>query len=133
MRLTLLLFFLSEQTSYASDESTDATPTAFDTLQFLATPDGGWRIRTYAMDQDVHVYSMAVPREGFLEVAHANAERHYGDIVARRIVIDTLDGVDGLRSALRAEGLDDHLEIGKNGMLFWAPAGSEYRTRSEPR
>lgn len=48
-------------------------------------------------------------------------------------IIETTDGIDGLRRELRERGLTDTLEIAKAGFLFWAPEGSTCRSKSTPQ
>ena len=51
-----------------------ATADVFDTVQFVATEKGAWRIKTYATDQDVHVWSIGGTPEGIVELARTNTE-----------------------------------------------------------
>ena len=57
MNSTLVIFFLSVQSSYTSNTEAPATEGAFDTVQFYGGESGCWRIKTYATDQDVHAWS----------------------------------------------------------------------------
>ncbi|WP_342641444.1 hypothetical protein [Rhodoligotrophos ferricapiens] len=133
MKIALVIFFLTTQSSYLDNTEADATEGAFDTIQFLATDRGAWRIKTYAIDQDVHVWSIAGTPGDIVALARQNTEKHYGDVLAEGYVIETTEGVEGVRSELRKRGLSDHLEIAENGMLFWAPEGTQYRTKSKPQ
>lgn len=133
MRVVLVIFFLSIRSSYLRDEEQDATDESFDTVQFVWTEGGGaWRIRTYAVDEDVHTWSMQIAPDDLIALARQNTEKHYGDVLTEGYIIDTPDGVDDVRRELRARGLTDHLEIGSSGVMFWTPEGSTYRTRSTP-
>jgi len=129
----LVIFFLAVQSSYIDNSEEDATDDAFDTVQFLANDAGTWRIKTYATDQDVHVWSIGATPEGIVTLARENTEKHYGDLLTEGYVIDTTEGVEGVRRELRERGLSDHLEISKSGMLFWVPKGTNYFSKSEPR
>lgn len=133
MKIVLVIFFLSVQSSYLSNSEEDATDEVFDTVQFVATETGAWRIRTYATDQDVHVWSVGSNQEDIVALARANTEKHYGDVLTEGYIIETVDGIEGVRRELRERGLSDHLEVSKTGMLFWAPEGTDYRSRSDPR
>lgn len=132
MRVVLAIFFLSIRSSYARNEEHEATD-EFDTVQFVWAEQGGaWRIRTYAVDQDVQTWSMQIAADNLIALARQNTEKHYGDVLTEGYVIDTPDGVDGVRRGLRERGLADHLEIGSSGVMFWTPEGSNYRTHSTP-
>src|SRR5688572_13966616 len=121
MKIVLVIFFLSVQSSYLNDSELDATDEIFDTVQFVATEKGAWRIKTYATDQDVHVWSIGLTTADIVALARANTEKHYGDVLTEGYVIETTDGIEGVRRELRERGLSDHLEVSKSGMLFWAP------------
>jgi hypothetical protein len=56
MKSTLVVFFLSVQSSYSGNTEVGATEEAFDTVQFYAANGTSWRIKTYAQDQDVHIW-----------------------------------------------------------------------------
>jgi hypothetical protein len=132
MRVVLVIFFLSIRSSYLRDEEHEASDEVFDTVQFVWTEQGAWRIRTYAEDQDVHPWSIPIAADNLVALARQNTEKHFDDVLTEGYIIDTPDGVDGVRRELQARGLPDHLEIGSSGLMFWTPEGSEYRTRSTP-
>ena len=133
MRTVLALFFLSVQSSYASKVEEEATDEVFDTVQFYATESGSWRIKTYATDQDVHIWSIGVKLDDLITVAQQNTEKHYGDVLTEGFIIDTPDGLEGLRQELVERGLPDNLEAPPSGVIFWAPPGTTYRSKSTPR
>jgi hypothetical protein len=133
MKTVLVIFFLTVQSSYLNDSEDHATDETFDTVQFLATDSGAWRIKTYAADQDVHVWSIDVTPEDIVELARKNTEKHYGDVLSEGYIIESSDGIEGLRRELRERGLSEHLEISRSGFVFWAPAGTDYRSKSTPR
>jgi hypothetical protein len=133
MKIVLVVFFLTVQSSYLNDSEAEGTEDVFDTVQFLATDEGAWRIKTYATDQDVHVWSIGASTNDVVNLARQNTEKHYGDVLSEGYIIQTSDGVEGLRRELRERGLSDTLEISKSGFLFWVPADTDYRSRSTPR
>ena len=134
MNATLVIFFLTVQSSYSADVESAATDDVFDTVQFYSSGEAGsWRIKTYATDQDVHVWSIGNNVEDIVALAHSNTEKHYGDVLGAAYVLESTTGVDGLRKELAAHGLPTHLEISDAGFVFWAPEGTEYRSKSKPR
>ncbi|SEL51667.1 hypothetical protein SAMN05428989_1825 [Pseudoxanthomonas sp. GM95] len=133
MKMILVIFFLSIQSSYSEDIELPATKEAFDTVQFYAGNGMNWRIKTYAKDQDVHIWSIGDNVDDLVALAKANTEKHYGDVLSEAYVIETDDGLDGLRRALEQRGLAANLELPPSGAVFWAPPGSTYRSKSTPR
>lgn len=115
MTTALVIFFLTVQSSYLGDSETDATDDVFDTVQFYATEHSGWRIKTFATDQDVHTWSIGATPSDIVDLARQNTEKHYGDLLAESYVIKTSDGIDGVRRELKKRGLSDNLEISRDG------------------
>lgn len=132
MRVVLVIFFLSIRSSYLRNEEHEASEVVFDTIQFAGSEQGAWRVRTFSDDQDVHTWSMRVAQDELVELARQNTEKHYGDVLAEGYVVDSVEGIEGVRRGLLERGLSDHLQIGPNGLLFWTPEGSNYRTQSKP-
>ena len=133
MKIILVLFLLTIQSSYTHDSESPAVGPAADTVQFYSDPKGAWRIKTFATDQDVHPWSLGPSVRDLVSLADQNTTKNYGDVIAKRYVIESDSGIDGLRKELRAQGLDDHLEISKSGFVFWSPAGTTYRSWSTPK
>ncbi|WP_369978635.1 hypothetical protein [Xanthomonas bundabergensis] len=133
MKIVLVVFFLTVQSSYLNDSEAEGTKDVFDTVQFLATDKGAWRIKTYATDQDVHVWSIGASTNDLVSLAHQNTEKHYGEVLSEGYIIQTSEGIDGLCRELRERGLSDTLEISNSGFLFWVPADTDYRSLSTPR
>lgn len=132
MTTTLVIFFLSVQSSYASNTEAPATEEAFDTVQFYQSEQGSWRIKTYATDQDVHVWSLAKV-EDIVALARSNTEKHYGEVLTEGYVIRSEEGIEGVRRELAERGLTTHVEGSESTFLFWAPEGTRYRTKSTPQ
>jgi hypothetical protein len=132
MKTILIIFVLTVQSSYVNDSEVVATTQEFDTIQFLATHDGTWRIKTFATDQDVHVWSIDVKPSDIIDLAKANTNKHYGDVLSKTYVLETSSGIEGIRTELKKLGLEDNLEVAPSGFFFWTPKGTSYRTKSEP-
>lgn len=133
MKTILVIFFLSVQSSYSGNSELPATDDAFDTVQFYAGEGGSWRVKTYAQDEDVHIWSLDPNAADIVSLARTNTEKHYGDVLAEGYVIETDGGLDGVRRELEKRGLDANLELPPSGAVFWAPAGTRYRTKSTPQ
>lgn len=133
MTSTLVIFFLRIQSSYVENSEEPATEEKFDTVQFYEGASGCWRIKTFAMDQDVHVWSMGPSVKNLFELARSNTEKHYGDVLSEGYILQSNEGLEGLRQQLEEKGLSTHLEISDGEFLFWAPEGTHYRSKSRPR
>ncbi|HEY0686007.1 MAG TPA: hypothetical protein VGD45_26935 [Steroidobacter sp.] len=130
---TLVIFFLTIQSSYSGNTEQPASDEAFDTVQFFQSDSGAWRIKTFAMDQDVHVWSLGGKVGDIVTVARSNTEKHYGDVLLEGYISKSSTGFDGLRQELESRGLSTHLEISDSGLVFWTPEGTRYRSKSKPR
>jgi hypothetical protein len=138
MRGVLFLAVLSVKTSYSRDlelsvEDANDVP---DTLQWWFGASGCWRIRTYALDHDIHVYEIGNSAQTTLELAKKNNEKNYGDVIAAQHEIHFIDSAN--RAELEAEfgriGLAPRLECDADGRFaFWKPDDVVYRTRSAPK
>jgi hypothetical protein len=105
----------------------------FDPVQFYlpGADDAFYRIRTFALDHDIHVHKIGQPsdqREGF---ARAHLHHVYGDVLA---AVDTIT----LRRMATQDLIDSGITTGElevvaeAGYAFWNPDGAHYATRSEP-
>jgi hypothetical protein len=128
----LIIFFLGIRSSYANNKELPATADVFDTVQFYAAGDKAWRIKTFASDEDVHTWALDRPQD-IVDLATSNTEKHYGDVITEGYVLRTEAGVDGLRNELLSRGLSPTLECSESGLVFWAPEGTSYRTKSVPQ
>jgi len=133
MKTVLIIFFLSVQSSYTSNTEIPATPKSFDTVQFFVSNRTMWRIKTYAQDKDVHIWSLGAEIADVVTFATENTTKHYGDVLTEAYIIETNEGLDGVRRELSIRGLEAHLEKPSSGAVFWTPIDSGYRTKSLPR
>ncbi|HET6158390.1 MAG TPA: hypothetical protein VFE34_08610 [Dongiaceae bacterium] len=136
MRGTLLLAILSTRSSYAQEieDPIDGPSDVPDTLQWWITPEVTWRIRTYALDHDIHTHEMHGLADA-IRLAPANNEKNYGDIIAAQHQFDFADCTDKSETdaALSEAGLTPRLEVALGQFAFWKPDDAKYRTQSTPR
>jgi hypothetical protein len=133
MDCVLVVFRLNIQSSYQEDTEAEADEETFDTVQFFIAPDTAWRIRTFSVDDDVHVYSLGEAGPDTLETVTASTERTYEDVIADKHVFSSTDGVEGIKKSLADQGWSATIKESKqHGFVFWVPEGSDYRTRSTP-
>lgn len=137
MRGALLLALLSVKSSYSREietalENADDVP---DTLQWWFGEGGCWRIRTYALDHDIHAYQIANSLQTTLELAKKNNHDNYGDIIRAQHLIHFVDCANS--AELEAEfgriGLVPRVEIVTAQFAFWKPDEAEYSTKSNPQ
>ncbi len=132
----LVAALLTIRSSYARniEEPHEGVP---DTAQFWFTRDQDWRVRTYAMDHDIHVHliresgqarSLSVPE------AIEHLRKHYEEVIERVAVLEFPDPADdgAVARILAASHLTGQLEVGTSGVAFLNPDGGSYRTQSTP-
>jgi hypothetical protein len=137
MRGILLLAVLSIKSSYSREEdipleSAGDTP---DTLQWWFGEGGCWRIRTYALDHDVHAHQIASSVQMTLELAKKNNQDHYRDVVATQHVfhLSTAPNPAELEAEFGRIGLVPRLQFDLSRFIFWKPDDAVYLTKSSPK
>jgi hypothetical protein len=118
---TLIICLLDVQSSYASDAELPATEHAFDTVQYYASESGTWRIKTFALDHEVHVWPLGESIGDLVEHATAQTQQHFGEVLRACRIFKASGGIDDLRIALVMHGMPPHLEIDDTGCVFWTP------------
>ncbi len=138
MQGVLVLTILTVRSSYLRELEEPlpgvAVNEASDTIQWWIAPTGSWRIRTYAMDHDVHTHWLGSSPK-LRELAIASARKHYGDVINAQHVIDLKDASDPCltAAAFRAAGLEPRVEMAAGRFVFWKPDDASYSTQSQPR
>jgi hypothetical protein len=136
MRGTLVLSVLTVKSSYSQEleivlEGSQGIP---DTIQWWFGTNGCWRIRTYAIDHDIHVYRIGDSPQTTLEMANKNNLKNYGDLIKVQHTIHFVDCTNPLE--LETEfgkiGLAAKMEISGDGFAFWKPDDEVYSTKSTP-
>src|SRR5688500_12089589 len=100
MQGTLVLTILAVQSSYLREieEPLDDNSGPPDTPQWGIAPTGARRIRTYAIDHDIHIHAVG-PADGLRELALENTQTHYGDVILSQHVIELADWRDRSETA----------------------------------
>ncbi len=133
MPTTLLIFKLLVQSSYAENTERGADGGNFDTVQWWFGATETWRVKTFAIDSDIHPHRIADPVE--VAVAIENTMKHYGDVIAERHLITFTDPSDGAEVEERMQDLGGAaaLEIALDGRFgFWNPDRRKYSSRTTP-
>lgn len=133
----LVLTILSTESSYAREIERPATKVP-DTIQFWLAPKSQWRIRTYAIDHDIHTHVLGARPDGSCFTtaeASAHTKKIYQDIISSTVVLHFLDpnNKDEVRRVLSEHKLAGTLEVNKDGIAFYNPDNGEYRTKSKPK
>lgn len=134
---TLLLAILSVKSSYSREveEPLESGEDVADTLQWWISPNGSWRIKTYALDHDIHTHSIGGNRADLLDVAKANNTKNYGDVIRKQYVIELQDCTNQseVQRSFAIVGLEPRLEVAPGRFAFWKPDDAKYRTQSTPK
>jgi len=137
MRGILVLAVLAIKSSYSQNVElavggADDVP---DTVQWWLGGGGCWRVRTYAIDHDIHTYKIGNSSQATLELAQANNQKNFGNVIKAQHVIHFVNCADP--SELVAEfgriGLAPRLEISPGRFAFWKPDEAVYSTKSTPQ
>ena len=133
---TLIIYKLTVESSYADDFERPAEE-SFDTIQWWIGNKRAWRIKTYAVDNDIHPYRLETnkPKSELLELAAANTKKNYGDVIGKRFIIEIPDGPSEeiVRELLRNQGLKESHEWVDSGYFLWLPDGIELKTKTKPK
>jgi len=127
---------LTIESSYVQEVEQPAQG-APDTVQFWLSSGGDWRIKTFAIDHDIHIHRLGKSSSGVestIAFAEANIRKTYGDVLQRLVVLTFEDGAKGVSAIenLRAHNLDGTLEVSNAGFAFYNPDGTLYTTQSKP-
>ena len=136
MQGTLVLAILAVRSSYAEqiEMPLGDGAEAPDTLQWWISPTGSWRIRTYAMDHDIHTHQVDGNSDDLVVLATEGNRKHFGDVLAAEHVVQFADCNDPseAQAKLQAVGLEPRLEIVAGRFAFWKPDDLRYSTKSTP-
>ena len=135
MRGTLILTVLRIQSSYSRnvEEPLEDGAGVPDTLQWWISPDAAWRIKTYALDHDIHTHSVAI-RPDLIELAKANNRKHYEGLIEAEHTLSFSDCTDSteVMALCSAAGLDARIEVAAGRFAFWKPDDARYWSQSTP-
>jgi hypothetical protein len=136
--LTLVVGVLRIESSPAQELERPAGAVP-DTVQFWFGPNGSWKIRTYAVDHDVHTWHLKgfdLPRDTKRQFAADHIFKNYGDILSRLVTIELPNPGDpkAIQSTLSEHGLTtgglQDAESDGNRWSFWTPDGAQYLTQT---
>lgn len=133
---TLVLALLTTESSYSQEVERPASTVA-DTIQFWLGSESQWRIRTYAVDHDIHIYNLGSPKEKGFSSASAieHINKHYEGIIAKTITLQFSNPNDPkeVQAVLAKHNLKGALEVAKAGFAFYNSDNEKYKTISAPK
>jgi hypothetical protein len=110
-----------------------------DTVQFWLGAGGSqWRIRTFAIDHDIHVHRIG-GRESSASLsvqrAEENIRKSYGDVLDRieAVCIPDAARTDDVAALLATHNLSGELEVSPSGFAFFNPDREKYKSQSRPK
>lgn len=127
---------LSIESSYAKNEERDAEE-RFDTVQYFILPNAIWRIRTFALDNDIHVSVAELdeeqPLENSVDRVVESTKRSYEDVWDDISVFYSPSATaEALQELFETGDMTGSIEGNDQEMLFWNPDGATYKTISQP-
>ena len=135
MKDKLIIFKLKIKSSYLQSREEPAD-TVFDTLQFYTHERKIFRIKTYAIDQDIHIHQVNIGERKVEDVEKfliESTKMHYADAIEKELTLH-LSGPDDQKSAkdfFEKNGMNPSLESNP-GFAFWNPDNETYSTQSRP-
>jgi hypothetical protein len=131
----LVLAILNTESSFTQDieRPVSAVP---DTVQFWFSPEGQIRIRTYAIDHDIHAFLLGTETEAAYspETAISYIKNHYQDVVSKIYVLEFphLSNINEVRRVLLARELDGIMDFSHTGFAFYNPDKEPYNIKINP-
>jgi hypothetical protein len=135
MRVTLVLAILKIQSSYKDEtEKPVGEGDIPDTVQWYIADGKAWRIRTYALDHDIHIYAIKSVPDEVVDLAIKSNAKHYSDVMQNhfRLDFDESASEEETQEYLESIGLSGFLEFVKEGYYFWKPDEGHYFSQSKP-
>lgn len=135
MKDTLIIFKLTIKSSYNQNKEIPADE-KFDTLQFYVHGKSIWRIKTFALDQDIQIYPIPLRDKSVDETIKfliTSTNDHYGDVVNQKfeVLLDSPDDEKTAEAFFKKNKLNPKLEF-THDFAFWNPDNETYHNQSRP-
>ena len=132
-KVIILIFILSTQSSYTHDGEYPSNGKNFDTIQWWLSSEDSFRISTFALTNDIHIYEIKKAMDP--QFAIENTKKHYGDIIVKSFQInlsspDDEQYVSKEITKIMGRGAIERIKHLKMG--FWNYDGRKYTTKTEP-
>lgn len=124
----LIVYLLVVQSSRAHDVEQPSRGFG-DSVQYCANERGAWRIRTFALDEQVEVQSLVGISATEVEtLAESETRARHGSAILRKVTIEGADSRSALRAALRRQHLAAFVEAPDDALYaYWVPLEGIYR------
>ena len=136
MDTTIILSVLKTKSSYRDDTEllVDDPSDVPDTLQWYITGSLAYRIRTYSIDHDIHVFKVGPTNDDLVKLAIDNNTENFGDIIESQHIFefDTIPDENTASERLREKALPGMFRSVSDTYLFWSPDEVDYLSQSEP-
>lgn len=132
-QVTLVVGVLTIESSYSGNVEREHRGVP-DTIQWWVAPDNAWRIRTFAIDHDIHTHVLGNTDTDLVAYATDSTRRIYGDVLAAIYVLRLDRGSpESLQKAVAAAKLAPYQDFSPRGFGFWKPDDARYWSQSEPK
>lgn len=132
MEGTLIIFILTVSSSFR-DNLENQAESLFDVVEWWITDEVAYRIKTYAIDKDMHIHRIKTERrEAMIALAFENTQKHYGDVLKEsfKIEVSKNENEEEILTKIRALGFEGAIEI--SDYIFWNPDNQAYSSQSNP-
>ena len=126
---SLYIYECSVRSSYIKNNELPATDLDFDTVQWWLSASGSWRVRTFDIDNDIHVHH--IPRPMTLNEIDILMKKRYSDVLVGRFDFNSISLNDN--EIIVSKMKSGTLEVAPNGLFaFWNHDGRRYLSQSNP-
>jgi hypothetical protein len=107
--------------------------TVTDTVQWWVGADEAFRVRTFAIDHNIHVHHLDRGGPRMVRLALGNHERIYKEVTWRQYLFLIEDPTDVVHvgSVFKESGIEPRLEV-QDRFAWWNPDGQHYENQSAP-
>ena len=129
---TLIIFILSIGSSFIDNKEIDNFK-FFDVIEFWITNNEAIRIKTYAVDADIHVHQWK--HDDFdktKNLAFENTFTNYGDVILEKHVLELSGDESEIEIINKLDSINLKGSIEFKSFPFWNPDGRQYKTVSKP-
>lgn len=136
MKARLIIFKLKIKSSYNQNVEQPADNDVFDTLQFFIQDKSIFRIKTFAIDHDIHIHSVNLRDKTIVEMIDmliTSTKDHYGELIDKKVFLDIENLKDDkeIKALLTKEGLSPNIDTTPD-FIFWNPDNKKYHSQSKP-
>jgi len=133
---TIILVPLLVRGSYIEDREIrlEELEDNIDTLQWIINDDITFRIRTFALDYDIHIHKVGKADFDIVEYAIQSNHKYYGNIMHRQYaqILNNFPALTEGNELLESLGLPGEFRPLFDKYMYWSPDREEYFSQSRP-